>query len=155
MARHPELYRGHHSIDHLAASTPGGMKPDKFPYASQPGGAAAGQSFFELWGKQWGSFSAFAGLDAVVIRDGFSTAANYERTGPFGPTGAASNVTNQAYIDGVRELFKATKQGRPEALVIGYSQASSAVRRRAASASLIASLPWRSVFLCAPSNMTH
>lgn len=98
----------------------------RYPYASQPSGARAGQDFFALWGGQWANFSAFAGLDAVVIRDGFSTHANYERTGPYGVSGADSNV-GQAYIDAVRALFRETKQARPDVLVIGYSQASSAV----------------------------
>jgi hypothetical protein len=78
--RHPELYMGN-GFNHAACHN-GSMTADAYPYASQPSGARAGQDFFALWGSQWASFSTFAGLGAVVIRDGFSTHANYRRTGP-------------------------------------------------------------------------
>jgi hypothetical protein len=66
-------------------------------------------------------------LDVIVIRDGFSTAANYVRTGPFGAHGTADAAKQQAYINGVRAFFRETKQANPAAKVIGYSQASSSV----------------------------
>ena len=37
------------------------LKADTYHYASQPAGATAGQDWMELWGKQWGAFSEFAG----------------------------------------------------------------------------------------------
>jgi hypothetical protein len=122
--RHPEVYRGGYSINH---GHEGGMTDDSYPYASQKGGSIRGQSFFDLWGKQWGAFSKYVGADAVVIRDGFSTACDYQRTGPFGATASANGTANKAYMDGVRSLFEETKKGNPACSVIGYSQASSAI----------------------------
>jgi hypothetical protein len=46
---------------------------------------------------------------------------------PFGDA-ASTNVTeNQLWIDGVRELFRRTKQAAPQTLVFGYSQEATAV----------------------------
>ena len=78
-------------------------------------------------GAQWGAFSKFAGLDAIVIRDGFTSYGNYRRSGPFGVAGAPDAETAQQFIDSVKALFRETKLGAPSLSVIGYSQASSAV----------------------------
>ena len=78
----------------------------------------------QLWGLQWAAFSKFAGLEAIVIRDGFSTHANYHRGGPYGDHGAPNAKAASEYLDGVRALFKETKQAAPSTKVIGYSQAS-------------------------------
>lgn len=67
-----------------------------------------------------GAFSTFSGLDAIVIRDAFSTTANYARSGPFGALGTADLAQQQAYIAGVRAFFRETKVGNPAAKVIGY-----------------------------------
>jgi len=80
----PEVHAGAAlgRLNHVTAAQ--GMAGDSYPYAAQKGGAREGQSFFELWGKQWGNFSSFMGADAVVLRDGFSTYTNYNRLGPYG-----------------------------------------------------------------------
>jgi hypothetical protein len=124
--RHPEIYDSGHQFNHARAHG-GALRSDKYPYASQEGGATQGQDWMQLWGNQWAAFSAFAGLEAIVIRDGFSTHANYHRGGPYGDLGAPNASVATAYIDSVRALFRATKLGAPTTKVIGYSQASSAV----------------------------
>ena len=69
--RHPEIYDGGHQFNHARAHK--GMKSDNYSYAGQKSGAIEGQDWMHLWGKQWGAFSQFSGLEAIVIRDGFST----------------------------------------------------------------------------------
>ena len=123
--RHPEIYDGGHQFNHARAHK--GMRGDNYSYASQKSGATEGQDWMELWGRQWGAFSEFAGLEAIVIRDGFSTYGNYYRGGPYGVKGAPNSSAASEYIEGVRALFRETKLAAPSTKVIGYSQASSAV----------------------------
>eukprot|EP00928_Gymnodinium_smaydae_P029598 TRINITY_DN22249_c0_g1_i2.p1 TRINITY_DN22249_c0_g1~~TRINITY_DN22249_c0_g1_i2.p1 ORF type:complete len:809 (-),score=43.78 TRINITY_DN22249_c0_g1_i2:280-2706(-) len=123
--RHPEIADGGDSMLTLLHNRR--MNADSYPYATQPGGAISGQAWPELWGKQWGSFSNFAGFDGVVIRDGFSTYTNYDRTGPYGKSASANRTENALWLDGFRAVFREAKLGNPSASVIGYSQAGSAV----------------------------
>ena len=124
--RHPEIYDGGHQFNHVRAHT-GNLTADTYRYASQPNGATAGQDWMKLWGGQWGAFSKFAGLEAIVIRDGFTSYSNYQRTGPFGRGGAPDAESAERFIGAVKALFRETKLGAPSTKVIGYSQASSAV----------------------------
>lgn len=76
--RHPELYiNGGSQLSHAKAWH---MNADQYPYASMPRGAFAGMSFFELFGKQWKAFSTFAGLEAIILRDGLSGWATHGRS---------------------------------------------------------------------------
>jgi hypothetical protein len=76
--RHPELYiNGGSQLSHANAWH---MNADQYPYASMPRGALAGMSFFELFGQQWKAFSTFAGLEAIILRDGLSGWARHGRS---------------------------------------------------------------------------
>jgi len=90
---------------------------DAYPYASQPHGASAGQSLFELFALQWANFSTAFGLSTIVVRDGLSTYANYHRSGPFGNQANASMAINQQWIDGVRSVFRLLKTHSPTTTV--------------------------------------
>eukprot|EP00756_Hemistasia_phaeocysticola_P008598 Hpha_TRINITY_DN14673_c2_g1::TRINITY_DN14673_c2_g1_i1::g.48514::m.48514 len=119
---HPELFHGAYRLGHDNS-----MKADSYPYASQPGGARANQSWPTLFGSQWGVFSKFAGLDGIVVRDGLSTYTNYERMGPFGAEASQDPARNEVWSNGFRSVFKEIKTGNPDTKVMGYSNAASAV----------------------------
>ena len=69
--RHVEVFAGSGQLHHARAAA--GMVGDTYPYAAYPTGVRNGTSFFEFFGLQFASLAAFLGLDALVVRDGFST----------------------------------------------------------------------------------
>jgi len=126
---HPEIFLNNkpdYSLNHSAAVNPG-LHADKYPYASQPGGATEGQNYFSLLAAQWSSLSAFLGADALVLRDGLSTFANYDRDGPWGSTPSSEPILNAAWDAAFRFLFSSIKAASPGTYLMGYSSAGSAV----------------------------
>lgn len=126
---HPELYLNNkpsYSLNHSAAVSPG-LHPDAYPYASQPRGAVAGQNFFALLASQWANLSAFLGADALVLRDGLCTFANYDRLGPFGFSASPDAALNAAWTAAFRSMFAEIKRAAPGTFLMGYSSAGSAV----------------------------
>ena len=124
-SRHPEVFSSDGT--RFAHGLAWHMHGDNYRYATRPAGVAPNASFYELFGAQWGALSDFLGLDAVVLRDGLSTYANHGRHGPFGETASSTRAANDLWLNGVRELFRTTKTAAPLRLVVGYSQAVSAV----------------------------
>jgi len=126
--RHPEVYGEPHSFIGMPELVPGRLlHADSYPYATYPSGVSEGTPFVDLLGPQWGSVSRALGLDAIVLRDGFMGPMIYTRTGPFGHTAPADPSEVRRWTDEVRRLFRAVKDANPDALVIGYSSAVSAV----------------------------
>ena len=126
---HPELYLNNkpsYSLNHSAAVSPG-LRADAYHYASQPGGATAGQNFFTLLASQWASLSAFLGVDALVLRDGLSTFNNYDRLGPWGASASPDAALNEAWTAAFRSMFAEIKKAAPGTFLMGYSSAGSAV----------------------------
>jgi hypothetical protein len=115
---HPEIYSNRGAT--IAHGKAWHMQNDTYPYASMPNGVTQGTSFFELFGKQWAALSTFLNLNVVILRDGLSGFAFHGRHGPFGETASPNITENQLWIDGVRELFKQTKQAAPATSVLGH-----------------------------------
>lgn len=120
--RHPELY----PLD--ISPLPGPdldprvpMLADDHSYATRPDGIAAGESFPEFFGGQWGSVAGFLGLDLIHLRDGFLGPLLYTRVGPYGTVASADPVENGTWTDAVRRLFRACKEAHPDGLVMAYS----------------------------------
>jgi hypothetical protein len=124
--RHRELYpRPFTMFYNLDPSVP--MAEDRYPYATRPEGIQAGESFPDFFGDQWGHLCRYLELDAIHLRDAFAGEIIYARRGPFGDTASADPEQNKKLSDGVIRLFKAVKMANPEAIVMGYSSAVSAV----------------------------
>jgi hypothetical protein len=96
------------------------------PCAAFPQGIPVGTPFPVAFGRQWGCLSRALGLDAIVLRDSTFLEVSYNRAGPFGPL-APSAAQAEAWHRAACALVRETKQANPAALVIGYSNAASAV----------------------------
>ncbi|MFN8560912.1 MAG: hypothetical protein U0703_04640 [Anaerolineae bacterium] len=72
-ARHPELYAEPHTIIGMPDLHPVNcLHADNYPYAAFPNGIAEDAYFPDFFGAQWGSFAAFTGFDALLLRDGLT-----------------------------------------------------------------------------------
>ena len=125
-SRHPELYPFH------ASGNPDPdpsvrLHADTYHYAARPHGLKEGDSFPEIFGAQWGALSRFLELDAIHLRDQFFGGMIYQRRGPFGLTASPDPQEMTRWVSGVIELFREVKRGNPQALVMGYSSAISAI----------------------------
>ena len=118
---HPDVYLN--NAPNMLAK----LSADKLRYGAYPSGIPEGTPFTEFFGKQWGSLSKALGLDAIVLRDSYLGVGIYGRKGPYGKTAPADPVKVKEWSDGTANLVRQIKRSNPEALVIGYSNAASAV----------------------------
>lgn len=118
---HPDAYVS--NFPNLVAR----LSADKTKYGAFPGGIPEGTPLPEFFGKQWGSFSKTLGFDVIVLRDSYMGVGIYDRKGPYGKTAPADTVKIKRWSEATAELVKQTKVSNPNALVIGYSNAASAV----------------------------
>jgi hypothetical protein len=91
-----------------------------------PHGMAEGMPVHEAYAAQWGSLSRVLGLDAIMLRDSFGMPVPYQRAGPWGALAPSAEIIHRA-TEAVASLVKETKQANPNALVMMYSNASSAI----------------------------
>jgi hypothetical protein len=105
----------------------GRLSADPQKYGAFPAGIAEGTPFTEFFGKQWGSLSEALGLDAIVLRDSYLGVGIYGRKGPYGKTAPADPEKVKNWSAGSADLVRQIKTSNPKALVIGYSNAASAV----------------------------
>ena len=103
------------------------LSSDKKKYGSFPTGIPEGTPFTEFFGKQWGNLSKALGLDAIVLRDSYLGVGIYMRTGPYGKTAPSDPDKVESWSRATGDFVKQTKLANPKALVIGYSNAASAV----------------------------
>lgn len=102
------------------------LPADATHYGAFPKGIPEGTPFYEVFGRQWGSLSKAVGLDAIVLRDSMFLPCQYGRKGPYGAV-ASSPEKAAAWSAAARGLVRVTKQSNRQALVLGYSNAASAV----------------------------
>jgi hypothetical protein len=102
------------------------LHADPRPLGGLPHGIAEGIPVHQTYAAQWGSLSRTLGLDAIMLRDSFGTPVPYQRAGPWGALAPSPNVIQQA-TDAVAALVKEAKLANPNALVMMYSNAASAV----------------------------
>ncbi|MDR1393601.1 MAG: hypothetical protein LBJ62_06510 [Bifidobacteriaceae bacterium] len=125
-ARHPEAFFAgpwHDQLFNVAAR----LQADDAVYAAFPDGIVPGTPVTRFFGRQWGELRRQVHLDAIVLRDSMIGQGIYERVGPFGETASPDPEVVQEWSDATGELIRQTKLAAPEALVIGYSNAASAV----------------------------
>jgi hypothetical protein len=103
------------------------LSADNNKYGAFPGGIAEGTPFTEFFGKQWGSLSKATDLDVIILRDSYLGVGIYERIGPFGKTASSDPEKVREWSSATADLVRQTKIANPKALVIGYSNAASAV----------------------------
>ncbi|ARN57853.1 hypothetical protein [Sedimentisphaera salicampi] len=103
------------------------LKEDPREYGAYPDGIPEGTPLVEFFGKQWGDLSKTVGLDAIVLRDSIMGVGIYVRNGPYGRTPPEEPKKVSQWSQATADLVRHTKQSNPEALVIGYSSAASAV----------------------------
>jgi len=100
---------------------------DNTKYGAYPKGVEEGLPFTTFFANQWGSLSKAVGYDAIVLRDAMIGVATYNRYGPYGKTASSDTAKNNSMSRSTAELVKLSKQANPDALIIGYSYAGSAV----------------------------
>lgn len=103
------------------------LQADNTRYGAYPAGIPEETPFTEFFGKQWGHLSKAVGLDVIVLRDAYLGVGVYGRRGPYGRTAPADPEKVKSWSDATGDLIKQTKISNPDALVIGYSNAASAV----------------------------
>jgi len=124
-ARHPEAYLA--GFNEPAFNPEAKLTADSAAYGAFPRGTPAGMPVNHFFGAQWGHLSKAAGLDALVLRDSMLGPIPYRRCGPWGRTLPADPPKWMNLSRATAELVKAIKLKNPDALVIGYSGAASAV----------------------------
>jgi len=102
------------------------LHADPTPLGGLPHGIVEGTPVHQAYAAQWGSLSQSLSLDAIMLRDSFGAPVPYRRRGPWGAVAPSPDVIHQA-TDAVAALIKETKLANPNALVMMYSNGSSAV----------------------------
>ncbi len=120
--KHPEAFLGN-GYTRLTAK----LTADNEKYATFPNGIPEGTPLTEFFGKQWGSLSKAVGLEAIVLRDGYMGPRVYSRGGIYGKLAHADPKKVEEWSNATADLIKQSKIANPDALVIGYSNAASAV----------------------------
>jgi hypothetical protein len=132
VSRHPEAFTKAATSESVNSGVVRYFDPaarlhaDKTPLAGLPQGIAEGTPVHQAYAAQWGSLSRSLGLDAIMLRDSFGMPLPYHRAGPWGAVAPSPEVIHQA-TDAVAALVKETKLANPNALVMMYSNAASAV----------------------------
>jgi hypothetical protein len=103
------------------------LSADREIYGAYPHGIPESTPFTEFFGKQWGDLSKALNLDVLVLRDSYLGTGVYSRRGPFGQTASKDPAQVAEWSKATSDLVKQVKTSNPEALVIGYSSAASAV----------------------------
>jgi hypothetical protein len=130
--RHPEAFTAYQGV-------PSGESPfspyfdpnaklhaDSTKLGGLPRGIPEGIPVHRAYAAQWGSMSKAVGLDALMLRDTFGFPVPYRRGGPWGPVAPSPEVIREATA-GVAALVREVKTANPQALVMMYSNAASAV----------------------------
>ncbi len=126
--KHPEIYTKDGVIMGWGCFIPGAsLKADANSYAAFPNGIKEGTPAYEFFAAQWGHLSKSIGLNAIVLRDSTLISKVYERKGPYGQAVTENKKQNQFWHNSGQALVKFTKMANPDALVIGYASAVSAV----------------------------
>jgi hypothetical protein len=102
------------------------LHADPTPMGGLPNGITEGMPVHQAYAAQWGSMSRALGLDAIMFRDSFGMPVPYSRNGPWGAVAPSAEIIHQA-TDGVAALIKDTKLANPDALVMMYSNGTSAI----------------------------
>jgi hypothetical protein len=100
---------------------------DSNKYGAFPLGITEGIPLTEFFGKQWGNLSKRIDLDVIVFRDSYLGVGIYARTGPYGKAAPSDPEKVKNWSNATADLIRLTKISNPKALVIGYSNAASAV----------------------------
>ena len=103
------------------------LRPDHSSYAEFPQGIPIQTPFYRFFARQWGSLSRAARLDALVLRDGMLDAALLGKGGPYGARPSPNLADMERWENWRASLVRETKQANPEALILGYSTAASAI----------------------------
>lgn len=124
--RHPEAFFKGPWVDRLF-NVVARLTADPIATAAFPDGIEEGLPIARFFGQQWGHLSRSVGIDAIVLRDSMIGQGIYERLGPWGATAPADPALVREWNDATAALVRETKLSAPDALVIGYSNAASAV----------------------------
>lgn len=122
--KHPNIFKdSYRSYPNLEAT----LKADPTKYGAYPNGITEGTQYVRFFGEQWGSFSKAVNFDAIVLRDSYMGAGIYNRFGPYGKTAPKETDKIRNWHNATSDLIKFAKLGNPKAMVIGYSNAATAV----------------------------
>ncbi len=125
--RHPQTFIKCSGFLYQVFNAEGILGSDPTVYGAFPQGIQQPIPVTEFFGKQWGHLSQTLGLDVIVLRDSMIGPLPYTRSGPYGQRSPADPALWQKWSNATADLVRLTKQANPQALVIGYSTAASAV----------------------------
>jgi hypothetical protein len=126
-SRHPQAFYRVDWFRQTLFNPTASLEDDSTAYAAYPQGVQQGLPIIDFFAAQWGHLSRTVGLDAIILRDSLIGSVPYLRRGPFGNLASPDPAQNLAWHQATADLVRLTKQANPEALVIGYSNAASAV----------------------------
>jgi hypothetical protein len=124
--RHPEGFV-HLGWQSRAFNVVAALSADDVAYGAFPSGIEAGTPLGSFFGAQWGHLSRRVGLDAILLRDSMIGPGIYDRVGPYGSRAPDAPEELAAWSEATALLIRETKLANPGALVMGYSNAASAV----------------------------
>ncbi len=97
------------------------LRADPQVLASRPDGVHDGDSFGELFADQWASFSAFLGLDLLLLRDETTTPVHSGRIDFDGGTATATPEQVTEWTDSLIASTQAIKRASPDTWLCLYS----------------------------------
>lgn len=102
------------------------LHADPAPLGGLPTGIPEGMTAHKAYSAQWGNLSHALGFDAIMLRDSFGMPVPYRRAGPWGIVAPNPALIRKA-TDDLAALVRESKQANPAALVMMYSNGSSAI----------------------------
>ena len=103
------------------------LSADNNKFGAYPNGIKAGLPITEFFGNQWGDLSKKVGFDALVLRDSSLGYSIYQRRGPNGLRLFEDVEEVKKWNKANADLVRLAKQANPKALIMGYSNSSTAV----------------------------
>jgi len=125
--RHPHAFIKCEGFFYQVFNVEAILEADPTTYGAFPRGIQQPTPITEFFGKQWGDLSQALGLEAIILRDSMIGPLPYTRRGPYGNSAPADPAIWQRWSQSTADLIRQCKKANPEALVIGYSSAASAV----------------------------
>ncbi len=129
--RHPEAFTQMQGTPNAWVQSPdfdpaATLHADPHSLGAWPHGIPEGTPVHLAYGRQWGSLSKAIGLDAVMLRDSFGMPMPYEHWGPLGRVAPSPEAIRNG-TKATAALVRETKTANPNALVMMYSNAATAI----------------------------
>lgn len=126
--KHPEVFHATGLGQKLTSfNVEAKLNEDNTSYGGFTYGISKGMPVYDFFAGQWGDLSKKINLDALVLRDSEIGIGIYRKSGPYGKHAPPDPEQVEKYSQATANYVKAIKLANPKSLVIGYSNAASAV----------------------------